>query len=491
MINDTIESKEIIEKEISKIAHDKEKEKRINMDDFLIPLDLTNEEDLIKAQNVFDEYFSKLDSTDLMIINESISECNRLSQYNIKITHEHLENLLIFAFKLGRDNEIYNKVLSFVSYILLTRPTLADEIIDSDILAQFMELLHEPMHDSEVSFMDNFFSCTYSVLKAANDKFQILSKIAEFLNDPSIQVEDFLHLLSIVNTIIDSYNKEQIGDIILYFFDEVVKKFIFSENLLVFTEICHLYMSMLEGCTKNELFQFMVKQPDFDDYLLQMIFNVDRQIYREYILGIFLNFSMESPEDYTKELFNNGILDKLMTLIPILTEENSLIMIMGIIQNFFFLGVDILIDIVTSEIIDVALNLLHEGSVTAKKAAIKFFCGICNFSEDPTIQSFLIEMKIPSLLLEFTEIPSTETWSIIMQAFYKNACTAYSSGIDEENLFEHPLFEDIDINNFYNFLSDIDHEYSHFEITKQFIYKGLQQNTLYFLELIQSINENI
>ena len=290
--DDKKDSQKLIEKEFIKSTKNRINNKS-NDTDIIVPLNVSDEE-REKYQNEFNESFSKLGSTDLSVIDESISKCLSLTEYNIQITSKNLEDILTLAFNLGRENELYNKVLYFASHILIIYRLIAIEIIDSEIISQYMQLLHCPMSKAETDLFVNFFSTTFDVVKSANDMFQFIGDIGEILNDPSISADDFKNLITIITAIIETYPEEDVGDISLYFLNKVVKKSIFSDNNIIFGETCHLFMQMLLDTLKNEMFEFMIgidedssDQPNLDDYLLQRILDVDKHIYREYILDIF------------------------------------------------------------------------------------------------------------------------------------------------------------------------------------------------------------
>lgn len=482
------DSKEIIKKEFNQISKRKIK---TNCDDIFEAVNVP-EDEKEQYQAEFNEYFSKLDSTDLAVVDESISKCIFLTQYNIKITSHNLEDTLALAFHLGRENVLYPKVLNFASYILLYDKKLADEIVDSEIISQFIELLSCPMNESEAKLMNNFFSTTYDVVKAMNDKFHFLKAIGDRLNNPSLSETDFQNLINIIITIIEEYDKVQVGDISVYFLDKVVKKFIFCDNQTKFGETCHLYMLMLLDTLKNEVLEFMTKpiegdQSYLEDYLIQMFGEVDKQIYREYILNIFINFSGGS-DWYTKILYERGILDKFLSILPSLTNNNCKVKIIQTMQNFFSLGIEKVLEIVSSSLTEVALEIINEATLKNKIAALKYFCGICQYSNDPNILDFLVKNKIINKIFEFFEVEDCSVWTLIMTALQCNAENAFNAGVETKDLFDHPLFNEIELNSFYQDLSKIQSVIDGFKSrSKKKEYKNLYQIADDFLQIVDPI----
>lgn len=501
-------TKKAIHDEMVTIYKEKEKMNECNQD-ILIPIK-KNQEEKIKIQQDFNETFSKLNSTDMAIINESISKCIYLAQYNIDITHQNLEFILELAFRLGRNNELYGKILSFASYILLTRPFLGSAIIDSEIMSQYIQLLYNPMNEFEIKFMDNFFATSIDVFRSAISNFNFVERIVQCMNDPAIPANDFLNLLRIVTGFIKSYPMRNqvdpkiidfIGDISLFLFNTIVRRFIYSDNELIFGEICHLYMLILEDSTKNEFYQFLLSngQPEnpnpqigIDDLLLERLKTLNHSKFCSYVIGIFLNFSSSAVISYAQQLYQRGILPKFQAVLSFITGELNAILLLQTIQNFFYLGkevsITIILEIASSNFTNLALKLLKEGGFPAKKAAINYFCGLCSFTKDQNIQNLIVQQNIISELMEFIDIPDPKIWHEILVALYKNCQAAYSSGVEESNLFDHPLFQSIDVNDFYQSLCKIKETIDERKEKKENYNIELDTNVLYFLDLI---NDNM
>lgn len=489
--NEKKDSQELIEKEFIRSSKNRINNKS-NDTDIIVPFNVSDEEKE-KYQIEFNENFSKLESTDLSVIDESISKCLSLTEYNIKITSKNLEDILTLAFNLGRENELYNKVLYFASQILIFYRLIAIEIIDSEIISQYMQLLHCPMNKAETDLFANFFSTTFDVVKSANDMFHFIGEIGECLNDPSISADDFKNLITIITAIIETYPEEDVGDISLYFLNKVVKKSIFSDNNIIFGETCHLFMQMLLDTYKKEMFEFMIgtnedlsDQPNLDDYLLQRILEVDKHIYREYILDIFMNFSC-GPKEYTKIIYSRGILDKFMEILPQFTEESLNIRIVKIMQNFFDLGIEVVLEIASSGLTDVAMTILNDGKLSAKRDALNYICALCKFSYEPNIQEFLIKNNLIKAIFEFTTIESPKIWNPVLYALHNIKNNAFAEGFNETNFFEHPLFEEIDLFSFYQTLNTIQNALNGYKKYKRDEYEYLNIITLDFLSIVEPI----
>ncbi|OHT13010.1 hypothetical protein TRFO_03406 [Tritrichomonas foetus] len=444
-------------------------------ENIFIPRNVSPEENKKYSQE-FELSFSSLQTTDLNVVNQSIDRIMFLIQFDIKnIKHQHLEFILTLSQNLDANTPLYDKVVSLASRIILTRPKLGSEILDSEPITILIQKIFHPMKKCEANLLSNFLTSSVDVIDTINSKFDFFNHIIEFMNSPEIPVEHFLLLLRIINDVLSSFTKDQT---ILYasdFFKGLVPKFIESNDSRVFSEILHLYQLELEECVHNEIIEFFACT-DVDNFLISRIQNC-KQIDKERILDIFVN-STSCSDKYTKMIYQKGLLLKFQSLVPLLNESCH-IRILKALQNCFSLGHDIVLEIVSSGFAELSLNLLKNGSFDAKVASINFFCGLCNFAKDPRIQNFIIHQNIVVELVEFLNITKQSVWKEILNALYQNATAAFAS-CSEEELFQHPLFNQIDIHEFYQILCNIHDSVSHKN-------PDIEGNVLYFLEIIEPL----
>ena len=406
---------------------------------------------------------------------EMLTRAYELARLNIEIRHEFFECLIVIA-RGTLGTEISEIALRIADVIIYTRPRLGVEIVDSDQCQFILSLMSRHMTRTEMFLFQHFTGSSENVAEIIAQKYGFITEITKFINDAT-SIEHFVQLM---DCLIDYVlTLPETSDCFVPIFTAVIPNHIFSKEPAVVQKAIYLYKVLLESAEEAVIVNFMFES-DCDTYLFNLL-DTSQTFMKEQILGCFHNISGDSMQP-TRLLFQRDV-EKFAAAVPHLGESCQII-VMKTICNMMTLGVDEAIAIINLGFLDLARNFLANGSLKSHDVALQFNARLCEYiSKDPQFEAFVEQSHILETMVGYLDIPKRSILTVVISSL-----SIVASHVRDKytgNIFTHPLFANIDMDELYDKCSTIASE-PNLDQTN----KALYQDVLNLLEYMDTVRDD-
>ena len=406
---------------------------------------------------------------------EMLTRAYELARLNIEIRHEFLECLIVIA-RSTLGTEVSELALRIADVIIYTRPRLGVEIVDSDQCQFILSLMSQPMTRTQMLLFQHFTGSSENVAEIIAQKCNFIAEITKLVNSTT-SIEHFVQLMdSLINYVL---TLPQTSDCFVPIFTAVIPNHIFSKEPAAAEKTIYLYRVLLESKEESVIVNFMFES-DCDTYLFTLL-EASQTFMKEQILKCFHNISGDSMQP-TRVLFQRDV-EKLAAAVPHLGETCQII-VMKTICNMMTLGVEEAIAIINLGFLDLARNFLANGSLKSHNVALQFNARLCEYiSKDPRVEAFVEQSHILETMFAYLDIPKRSILTVVISSL--SIVATHVRNKYTGNIFTHPLFANIEMDELYDKCSTIADE-PNLDQTN----KALYQDVLNLLEYMDTVRDD-